>query len=82
MTRAQHHDTRWTPEDVAAERHAAYLAGYDDGVLHANRVAARAIAQELLSAQAAEVLGLARREATRNYGPAWAALLCDDEGAA
>ncbi len=70
--------TGWTAAEVDAERHAAYLAGYDQGVMHANRVAAQAIAQELLSAQAAEMAGWARREATRNHGPAWAALVCDD----
>ncbi|EWT06323.1 hypothetical protein N864_22620 [Intrasporangium chromatireducens Q5-1] len=64
---------------MAAECHAAWCAGYDLGVMHANRVAAQALAQELLSAQAAESLGLARREATERHGTAWAALVCDEE---
>lgn len=60
------------------DRHAAFVAGIEHGRREANRVAAEAIAQELLHRQAAEMLGLARREALTK-GPHWAALVCGDD---
>lgn len=66
----------YTPDEVADERHAAYLAGFEAGQREANRVAAAAIAQELLQERANEMLGLARREALAK-GPEWAALVED-----
>lgn len=67
----------WTDEEWA-ERHAIFLAGVEYGRREANRVAAQAIAYELLHAQALEALGMARKAATERHGPAWAALVCDE----
>lgn len=56
-------------------QHAAYVAGIEEGQRQANRVAAEAIARELLQDRANEMLGLARREALHRHGPHWAALI-------
>ena len=58
------------------EQHAAYLAGVEDGRREANRIAAQAIAQELLQDRANVMLGLARREAAK-VGPHWLQLIED-----
>lgn len=70
--------TAWTDADWE-ERHCIWLAGFEAGQRVANARAARTLAQELLSAQAAEMGAWARREATRNHGPGWAALVCGEE---
>lgn len=59
-----------------SDAHSAWLSGYDQGVMHANRVAAEAIAAELLHARSLEALGMARRSAEEK-GPAWTALVMD-----
>lgn len=58
------------------EQHAAYIAGFEDGRREANRIAAEAIAQQLLQDRANEMLGLARREAAQK-GPNWLALVTE-----
>ena len=65
-------DTRLTAED----RHAAYCAGYDDGMHHQASLAVEERARALLRKWADESRDLAQQYA-RVKGPAWAAIVLE-----
>lgn len=55
--------------------HVAWVAGYDTGLAHGQRIAVEHLAHELLHRQAAEMAGVAVQTARERHGDGWASLI-------
>ena len=61
---------------TAEDRHAAFVAGYEQGKAERIEAAIEDRARALLHQRSLEALGMARRHAAR-VGPAWSALIAE-----
>ena len=68
---------RHSPLDDLDLVHRAYIAGYDKGLAEGQRMAAEAMAAELLTRQSDIMAGRAVETARRRHGDAWASAIAD-----
>lgn len=64
-----------TALDALDAIHHAWLAGYDQGLAHGQRMAVGHLAHELLHRQAAEITDAAVQSARQRHGDGWADLV-------